>query len=241
MGDTCTRGCRFCSVKTSRNPPPLDPLEPQNTANAIAQWGVDYIVITTVDRDDLADSGAAHFVNTVQAVKKKNPKIVVECLTGDFKGDLECVSMMAHSGLDVYAHNIETVEGLQRWVRDHRASYKQSLSVLERAKKVNPSLITKSSIMLGLGEKDEEVRQALIDLHSNGVDCVTFGQYLQPTKHHMKVEEYVPPEKFDYWREEGEKMGFLYVASGPLVRSSYRAGEYFIKNIINKGKTSHHT
>jgi len=234
MGDTCTRGCRFCAVKTSRTPPPLDPQEPENTAIAISKWGLDYVVVTTVDRDDLPDSGAHHFVKTVQSIKEKSPKILVECLTGDFKGDLNCVAMMAKSGLDVYAHNLETVEGLQAWVRDRRANYKQSLSVLEHAKKVNPSLVTKSSLMLGLGERDDEVRQAFKDLLAIGVDCVTLGQYLQPTKKHMKVHEYVTPEKFDYWKEEGERMGFKYVASGPMVRSSYKAGEFYIKNIIQK-------
>jgi len=237
MGDTCTRGCRFCAVKTSRAPPPLDPNEPEHTAEAISRWGVDYIVITTVDRDDLHDSGAAHFAKTVQLVKQKNPNILVECLTGDFKGDLKCVVQMVESGLDVYAHNIETVEGLQKWVRDRRANYQQSLSVLEHAKKVKPSLITKSSIMLGFGETDEEVRQALTDLRSKGVDCVTLGQYLQPTKKHMKVEAFVTPEKFNYWKQEGEKMGFKYVASGPMVRSSYRAGEFYIKNILKAEKS----
>jgi len=157
MGDTCTRGCRFCAVKTSRAPPPLDPDEPENTAHAISQWGVDYIVITTVDRDDLPDSGAAHFDKTVRLIKERSPKILVECLTGDFQGNLECVEKMANSGMDVFAHNVETVESLQKWVRDRRAGYQQSLSVLRHAKKTNPKLVTKSSIMLGHGETDEEV------------------------------------------------------------------------------------
>eukprot|EP01111_Echinosteliopsis_oligospora_P016170 TRINITY_DN6613_c0_g1_i2.p1 TRINITY_DN6613_c0_g1~~TRINITY_DN6613_c0_g1_i2.p1 ORF type:complete len:150 (-),score=50.63 TRINITY_DN6613_c0_g1_i2:58-507(-) len=139
---------------------------------------------------------------------------------------------MANSGLDVYAHNVETVEGLQRWVRDRRANYKQSLSVLSHAKLSNPRLITKSSIMLGVGETDDEVRQTFKDLLEAGVDCVTLGQYLQPTKKHMKVEAYITPEKFKYWQEEGEKMGFKYVASGPFVRSSYKAGEFFLKNLV---------
>eukprot|EP01116_Phalansterium_solitarium_P004270 TRINITY_DN15230_c0_g1_i1.p1 TRINITY_DN15230_c0_g1~~TRINITY_DN15230_c0_g1_i1.p1 ORF type:complete len:422 (+),score=117.99 TRINITY_DN15230_c0_g1_i1:680-1945(+) len=238
MGDHCTRGCRFCAVHTSKTPPPLDPQEPENTPVAISKWGVDYVVITTVDRDDLVDSGAAHFAETVRLVKQKNPRMLVECLTGDFKGHLPSVELMANSGLDVFAHNIETVEGLQRFVRDRRAGYRQSLGVLEHAKKANPRLVTKSSIMLGFGERDEEVRQALADLRAVGVDCVTLGQYLQPTKRHMKVEEYVTPEKFEYWKQEGERMGFKYVASGPLVRSSYRAGEFYIKNIVDKQRPS---
>jgi len=178
------------------------------------------------------DSGAAHFVKTVKAIKAHRPDMFVETLTGDFKGDKGCIEMMANSGVDVYAHNVETVESLQSWVRDHRASYKKSLSVLEYAKQFNPRLVTKSSLMLGFGEKDAEVLQTMRDLLAIGVDCITLGQYLRPTKRHMKVEEYISPSKFDYWREEGERMGFKYVASGPMVRSSYRAGELFLANIL---------
>lgn len=239
MGDTCTRGCRFCAVKTSRTPGPLDPHEPNNTATAIAQWGLDYVVLTSVDRDDLKDGGASHFAETVRLIKEKKPEILVECLTGDFGGDLKQVELMATCGLDVYAHNVETVASLQRWVRDRRANYKQSLSVLAHAKKTNPNLITKTSIMLGHGETDEEVLQTFQDLLDIGVDCVTLGQYLQPTKRHMKVDTYVTPEKFEFWRETGEKMGFKYVASGPFVRSSYKAGEFYLKNLLrNNGKAS---
>mmetsp|Transcript_28302 Transcript_28302/g.39968 ORF Transcript_28302/g.39968 Transcript_28302/m.39968 type:complete len:426 (-) Transcript_28302:31-1308(-) len=234
MGDTCTRGCRFCAVKTSRNPPPLDPMEPENTAQAVAGWGVDYVVITTVNRDDLPDGGAAHFAKTVQLVKLKNPSMLIECLTGDFNGNMEAVELMARSGMEVYAHNIETVESLQRWVRDRRANYKKSLQVLEHAKKVNPKIVTKSSIQLGHGETDEEVRKTMQDLLDAGVDAVTLGQYLQPSKKHMKVDSFVTPEKFEYWKQEGERMGFKYVASGPLVRSSYRAGEFYMKHIVKK-------
>jgi len=144
--------------------------------------------------------------------------------------------MMAHSGLDVYAHNVETVEALQRWVRDYRAGYRQSLSVLEHAKRVHPDLVTKSSFMLGVGETDAQVRQTMQDLLDIGVDCLTIGQYLQPTRRHMKVENFVHPDQFRHWQEEGERMGFKYVASGPLVRSSYRAGEFYIKNILHKKK-----
>ncbi|XP_067929055.1 lipoyl synthase, mitochondrial-like isoform X2 [Watersipora subatra] len=236
MGDTCTRGCRFCSVKTSRAPPPLDPDEPKNTAEAIAKWGVGYVVLTSVDRDDLEDGGAAHFAATVREVKKRNEAILIECLTPDFAGNMASVERIINSGLDVYAHNVETVENLQRFVRDPRANYKQSLSVLSHIKKYNPSLITKTSIMLGLGETDEEVRQTMKDLRENKVDCLTLGQYMQPTKRHLKVREYVTPEKFDYWRSVGDAMGFLYTASGPLVRSSYKAGEFYMKNLVNSQK-----
>lgn len=234
MGDTCTRGCRFCAVKTSRTPGPLDPKEPLNTATAIAKWGLDYVVLTSVDRDDLPDGGASHFAETVRHIKDQNSDILVECLTGDFGGNLKQVELMATCGLDVYAHNVETVASLQRWVRDRRANYKQSLSVLEHAKKSNPNLITKTSIMLGHGETDEEVVQTFQDLLDIGVDCVTLGQYLQPTKKHMKVDTYVTPEKFQHWQKVGEQMGFKYVASGPFVRSSYRAGEFYIKHLLQK-------
>eukprot|EP00126_Sphaerothecum_destruens_P000276 Sdes_comp10327_c0_seq2m1970 len=235
MGDTCTRGCRFCSVKTSRAPPPLDPSEPVNTANAIGAWGIDYVVLTSVDRDDLLDGGSRHIAETIGEITSRFPRIYVECLTPDFRGDLEAVSRVARSGLKVYAHNLETVRDLQKYVRDPRANYDQSMRVLIHAKESNPAVITKTSLMLGLGETDEEVVQTLADLRENNVDVVTFGQYMQPTKRHLKVKQYVPPEKFAYWESIGQQMGFLYVASGPLVRSSYKAGEFYIKNII-KGK-----
>lgn len=235
LGDTCTRGCRFCAVKTSRNPAPPDPLEPDNTARAIASWGVDYIVLTSVDRDDLPDGGSAHFAKTVMAMKNLKPEILVECLTSDFRGDLVAVFKLVHSGLDVFAHNIETVKRLQKIVRDPRAGYDQSMSVLKHAKQCKEGMITKSSIMLGLGESDEEVKEAMTDLRSIGVDILTLGQYLQPTPLHLTVKEYVTPEKFAFWKDYGESIGFSYVASGPLVRSSYRAGELFVQNLV-RGK-----
>ncbi|CAG5132219.1 unnamed protein product, partial [Candidula unifasciata] len=237
LGDHCTRGCRFCSVKTSRNPPPPDPLEPVNTATAIAEWGLDYVVLTSVDRDDLPDGGAAHFAQTVREIKSRNSSILVECLTPDFRGDLEAVSVVAGSGLDVYAHNVETVQDLQWLVRDPRANYQQSLSVLTHVKAVHPQMVTKTSIMLGLGETDEQIMKTLEDLRNIDVDCVTLGQYMQPTKRHLKVKEYVHPDKFKYWEEIGQKLGFAYTASGPLVRSSYKAGEFFLKNLLEKRKS----
>jgi len=245
MGDTCTRGCRFCSVKTSRAPPPLDPEEPKNTGSAIAKWGLDYIVLTSVDRDDLIDGGAAHLAATVREIKKQNPDILVEVLTPDFGGDLKCVDTVIDSGLDVYAHNIETVERLTPFVRDRRATYRQTLSVLDRVKNRSLSstsasksgaLLSKTSVMLGLGETDDEVFQTMKDLREIDVDVVTFGQYMQPTKRHLKVKEYVTPEKFAYWESKANEMGFLYCASGPLVRSSYKAGEFYLKNILKKRK-----
>ncbi|XP_016970048.1 lipoyl synthase, mitochondrial [Drosophila rhopaloa] len=236
MGDTCTRGCRFCSVKTARKPPPLDVNEPVNTATAIASWGLDYIVLTSVDRDDLPDGGSKHIAETVREIKARNSNIFVECLVPDFRGNLECVATIANCGLDVYAHNIETVEKLTPYVRDRRAHYRQTLQVLTEAKKFNPNLITKSSIMLGLGETDGEIENTLKDLREAGVDCVTLGQYMQPTNKHLKVIEYVTPEKFKHWEERGNQMGFLYTASGPLVRSSYKAGEFFITSILENRK-----
>ncbi|EFE43190.1 hypothetical protein TRV_02005 [Trichophyton verrucosum HKI 0517] len=234
MGDTCTRGCRFCSVKTSRTPPPLDPHEPENTAEALSRWGLGYVVLTAVDRDDLADSGARHFAETVRRIKGKAPSILVECLTGDFDGNLDMVSLMAKSGLDVFAHNVETVEALTPFVRDRRAGFQKSLSVLRAAKAANPDLITKTSMMLGLGETEEQVLDALRQLRASQVDVVTFGQYMRPTKRHMAVHEYVRPDVFDMWKEKALEMGFLYCASGPLVRSSYKAGEAFIENVLKK-------
>ncbi|KAI1850984.1 hypothetical protein JX265_007309 [Neoarthrinium moseri] len=236
MGDTCTRGCRFCSVKTNRKPPPLDPHEPEHTAEALARWGLGYVVLTSVDRDDLADGGARHFAETIRKIKQKKPGLLVEALTGDFMGDLDMVKIVAESGLDVYAHNVETVEGLTPYVRDRRATFRQSLKVLEHVKTVRGSegIITKTSLMLGLGEQEEEVMDALRELRKVGVDVVTFGQYMRPTKRHLKVEKYVTPDEFEMWRQRALDMGFLYVASGPLVRSSYKAGEAFIENVLRK-------
>jgi len=227
-----TRGCMFCAVNTDSKPPPPDPFEPFKTAEAVTAWGVDYIVLTSVDRDDIDDGGAGHFANTVELLKHKNPDLLVECLVSDFQGMKKSVETLALSGLDVYAHNLETVERLQKFVRDARAGYQQSLSTLEHAKKVKPGLYTKTSLMLGLGETDEEVIQTMKDLRAVDVDVVTFGQYLRPTENHLSVVEYVTPEKFDYFRRVGEDMGFKYVASGPMVRSSYKAGEFYLEHMI---------
>ena len=236
MGDTCTRGCSFCSVKTSRAPPPLDPNEPEKVATAINKWGLDYVVLTSVDRDDLEDQGSQHFRQVIIKLKELNPNLLVEALTPDFQGRKDLIDVVATSGLDVYAHNVETCERLTKRVRDHRAGYQQSLDVLEHVKSVNMGGLTKTSIMMGLGETDEDMRQTLVDLRNVDVNVVTFGQYLQPTKKHLAVKEYISPQKFDEWRLEAEQMGFTYVASGPLVRSSYKAGEFFLKNYIKEKK-----
>ena len=234
MGDTCTRGCRFCHVKTAKNPMPVDPQEPEKVGFAISQMGLDYVVITSVDRDDMPDEGAAHFARTIEVIKFNDPSLIVEVLTPDFKGRLECIEKVVLAKPDVFAHNIETVERLTPRVRDRRATYKQSLQVLALVKTIDATRFTKSSIMLGLGETDVEVLQTLRDLRQVGCDVVTFGQYLQPSAKHLKVESYVTPEKFKEWQQVAEGMGFLYVASGPLVRSSYKAGEFFIKGVIEK-------
>jgi len=232
MGDTCTRGCRFCAV-TSGNPHGvLDLDEPRKVAMALAEMDLSYVVLTSVDRDDLPDSGAGHFAKTVREIKARRPDMLVEALIPDFQGDLGAVRQVVDSGVDVLDHNLETVERLQATVRDRRASYEQSLSVLRGAKGMRGDLFTKSSIMLGLGERHEEVLEAMRDLRANGVDILTLGQYLRPSSWHLAVEEYIPPETFDGLREEGERLGFAYVAAGPLVRSSYRAGEFFLEKVI---------
>lgn len=225
MGDTCTRACRFCSIATSKAPPALDAKEPEKLADAVLNWGVDYIVLTMVDRDDLVDQGAAHVASTVRRLKTDG-KLRVETLCGDFQGKLEHVKEVVESGMDVFAHNIETVERLQSSVRDRRANYAQTLEVLRFAKECRPDVVTKSSIMLGLGEEPEEVYQTMVDLRNAGVGILTLGQYLQPTKRNMKMVRYLAPEEFADWKVKGEALG-LKVASGPLVRSSYRAGDLF--------------
>lgn len=234
MGDVCTRGCRFCAVKTGNPKGAIDKDEPEKVGWSISQLALDYIVITSVTRDDLPDHGADHFARTIETIKKHNKHLIVEILTPNFKGNPEWIKRVVDSKPDVYAYNIETVERLTPKVRDPRASYKETLDILEIVKKIDPKMYTKSSIMLGLGETDEEIMQTLKDLRSVKCDVVTFGQYLQPTKTKLKVVEYVTPEKFQEWQKVAEDMGFLYVASGPLVRSSYRAGEFFMKGVIKK-------
>ena len=238
MGDTCTRGCRFCHIKTA-NPKfrlPLDVEEPKKVGIAIAHMGLDYVVITSVDRDDLPDGGAAHFAETVRTVKENDSHILVEVLTPDFQGNREHIQCLVESKPDVFAQNVECVERLTKYVRDPRAGYWQTLNVLKTVKEIDPTRYTKTSIMLGLGETDEEVLQTLKDLRSVACDVVTFGQYLQPSPKQLKVVEYITPEKFKYWQETAEAMGFLYVASGPLVRSSYRAGEFFMTGMIKRSR-----
>jgi len=234
LGGTCTRGCRFCSVQTGNPHGWVDALEPQKVARAIRSLGLTYAVITSVDRDDLPDGGAAHFARTVRSIREENPEVFLEVLIPDFQGDAAAVTTVVDAGAHVVAHNLETVRRLTPKVRDPRATYDQSLSVLKSIKERNPSIFTKSSIMLGLGEKEEELRESMDDLRRVGTDILTLGQYLQPTPRHLPVLEYVAPETYDALAEEARKLGFLYVASGPLVRSSYRAGEFFLEAILRR-------
>lgn len=223
LGDICTRACRFCAVKTGL-PTELDLQEPERVAEAVEQMGVRYAVVTSVARDDLRDGGASIFAETIRAIRRRNPFTSVEVLIPDFLGNWDALKIVMDAKPDVLNHNIETVERRSDRVRS-KAKYRRSLELLRRAKEMQPQIPTKSSIMLGVGETYEEVVQAMRDLRDHNVDIVTLGQYLQPTKKHLKVERYVPPEEFRALKEEGLRMGFSHVEAGPLVRSSYHAHE----------------
>lgn len=233
MGDICTRGCRFCAVNSGK-PFLLDADEPERVAKAIKEWGLRYVVITSVCRDDLEDGGSEHIAKTIKAIKLLCPTTIVESLIPDFRGNESSIKEIVKSQPEVISHNIETVSRLTPKVRDARASYEQSLLVLKKIKDLNSFIYTKSSIMLGLGESEDEVIQTITDLKSSEVSILTIGQYLQPTPKHLPVIEFISPDKFNWFREIAEKMGFVYVASGPLVRSSYRAGEFFLEKICNR-------
>ena len=234
--EVCTRACRFCAIQTARRPPPLDPDEPRKIAEAVAQLKLKYVVLTSVDRDDLPDGGAEHFAKTIRELKRLDPNLVVEALVSDFRGDLKAVATIVESGLDVYAHNVETVYRLQYRVRDPRAGYQQSLNTLqfakEHARSRGQTLYTKSSIMLGLGEEVSELHQAYADLRSHGIDVLTLGQYLRPSLSHLPVDKYYSPEEFKSLEVEAVGAGFMYVASGPMVRSSYKAAEFFMEGVV---------
>jgi len=233
MGEVCTRGCRFCAVKTGNPNGWLDHEEPQKLADVISKARWEYVVLTSVDRDDLSDGGASHFARCVSAIKSANPDIIVEVLIPDFQGQEAPLRTLLASNPDVVAQNIETVERLTHPVRDRRAGYLQTMTLLQRVKTWRPDIFTKSSIMLGLGETDDEVYQCMLDLRAHGVDILTLGQYLQPTHKHLPVERFITPEKFKEWQQLAEKeYGFLYCASGPLVRSSYRAAEFFMQGAV---------
>ncbi len=235
MGSVCTRACRFCAVDTGNPRGWLDADEPRLAAQSVKLMGLKYVVLTSVDRDDLPDGGAAHYAAAIREIKRVNPETAVEALTPDFQGNHEHVSVVLKAGVDVYAQNVETVKRLTHPVRDPRAGYEQTLSVLEYAKKARPEVLTKTSLMLGLGETDEEILETMDDLRDIGVDIVTFGQYLRPTPSHLPVIRYVTPEEFKRYREWGLEKGFLEVVSGPLVRSSYRAERALEKNNVGLG------
>ncbi|MEY7849389.1 lipoyl synthase [Natrarchaeobius sp. A-rgal3] len=236
MGDRCSRGCNFCDVETG-GMEPLDPDEPENVAEAVAEIGLDYVVLTSVDRDDLPDQGAGHFAETIREIKARHPGILVEVLIPDFQGEERLVRKIIDADPDVIAHNVETVSRLQHPVRDRRAGYEQSLSVLECVERESDTY-TKTSIMLGHGEYDHEVYQTLADCRERGVDIVTLGQYLRPSRSHLEVKRYDHPDKYETWRRVAEEeLGFLYCASGPMVRSSYKAGELFVDAVLREGKS----
>ena len=223
LGDVCTRACKFCAVDTGNPRGRLDKKEPYKVAQSIKKMSLKYAVLTSVNRDDLADGGARHYSNTIKAVKEACPKVMVEALTPDFEGKNRSISILLSSNLDVFAQNVETVERLTLRVRDPRAGYQQTLNVLEKAKKFNPDVLTKTSLMLGLGETTKEIESTMVDAYSVGVEILTLGQYLRPTLNHLPVERYIPPEEFLHYKNIAKEIGFKEVASGPMVRSSYRA------------------
>lgn len=232
MGSFCTRRCKFCDVET-RNPHQyLNQSEPENLAQAVRKLGLKYVVLTSVTRDDLSDGGAEHLSRCIKRVREKNSGVLVEILIPDFQGNMEALMKVVDCKPEVIGHNIETTEFLTPIVRDKKASFEQSINVLKNIKKLNSNIVTKSSMMLGFGETDEQILAALNELKDAKVDILTLGQYLQPSRKHLEVVEYVEPRKFDYWNKMAQKMGFHYVISGPLVRSSYRAGEIYIQNFL---------
>ncbi len=238
MGAVCTRACRFCSVDTGNPRGWLDAEEPENTARSVELMKLKYIVLTSVNRDDLPDGGAGHYAAAIRAIKRRTPQVAVEALTPDFQGVMRDVETVVDSGLEVFAQNVETVKRLTHPVRDPRASYEQTLAVLAHAKRYKPQVLTKTSLMLGLGETDEEIAQTMDDLRAANVDLLTLGQYLRPTKHHLEVQRFVTPAQFDEYRQWALAKGFRECVSGPLVRSSYRAEQALAGNnagISNSG------
>ncbi len=230
MGSVCTRACKFCSVDTGNPNGWLDKDEPEKTADAVSIMDLKYVVLTSVNRDDLPDGGAQHYANTVKAIKERNPSTAVEALTPDFKGLRNSVEILVNSGIEVFAQNLETVERLTHPVRDPRAGYQQTLDVLKKAKELNKNVLTKTSLILGLGEQTDEIEKTMDDLLDHKVDILTLGQYLRPTLNHLPVHKWVTPEEFNMYRKIGIQKGFLEVVSGPMVRSSYRAERALLKN-----------
>ncbi len=229
MGDTCTRGCRFCAINTAKRPPALDPEEPAAIAEAVREMGLSYVVLTSVNRDELDDGGAGHLRDCLDAIRAEAPDVLLEILIPDFEGNRSAVQRIVEAPIAVLAHNVETVRRLTPSVRDPRAGYQQSLDVLAYSKALRPQLLTKSSVMVGLGETEDEVIECMKDLRKVDCNIVTFGQYLQPSHKHLDVVEFVHPRTFDRYADIARDLGFEYVASGPLVRSSYRAGELFVE------------
>ncbi len=234
LGDVCTSGCRFCAIRTQSRGRPVDVEEPDKVAEAVLAMGLRYVVLTMVDRDDLPDGGAGHVAATVRAIKRRGEGILVEALTGDFGGSRAQIETVLKAGPDVFAHNLETVLRLTPRVRDTRCGYVQTLQVLSMAKEIWPGLVTKSSLMLGLGESDREVDKAMDDLREHGVDVLTLGQYLRPTLKHLPVREHVSPGRFRALEQRALNKEFLYVAAGPLVRSSYKAAEYYVEGMLRR-------
>ena len=232
MGDVCTRACQFCAVNTGNPRGWLDPQEPESTARSVQLMALKYVVLTSVNRDDLPDGGAGHYAACVRRVRALNPDTAVEALTPDFLGMTAAVETVLDSGIAVFAQNIETVQRLTHPVRDPRAGYRQTLDVLAHAKAYRPDVLTKTSLMLGLGETDQEIFECMDELRAANVDILTFGQYLQPTVNHYPIARYVTPTEFERYREEGLRRGFLEVVSGVLVRSSYRAEQVLAKNNV---------
>ena len=232
LGDVCTRGCRFCAVKTARTGAPVDPDEPQRVAEALARMNLRYVVITSVDRDDLDDGGAGTFAETVRETRRRCPDLIIEVLIPDFRGDVRALRKVVGAAPQVIGQNIETVRRLTRHARDPRCGYEQTLEVLANIKALDPGIYTKSAILLGLGETADEVLATMRDLRARDVDILTLGQYLQPTRKHVPVAEFVHPDRFRDYEEHGMRLGFRYVAAGPMVRSSYKAAEFFVEKML---------
>ena len=236
-GQECTRACKFCAVGTIRRPPPLDVEEPKNLADAVESMNLRHVVITVVNRDDLPDSGAAHYKACIAAVHQRQPNLTLELLCSDLAGDLEDLELLLEdSPLNVFAHNVECVPRLDRYVRDPRASFSQSIEILKHAKRVRPDIVTKTSLMVGLGETDEEISQALEMIREANVDLLTIGQYLAPSDKHLKIDRFPEPQMYDVWAQQAIDIGFVGVASGPLARSSYKAGLLYRKTIDSENK-----
>ncbi len=234
LGDICTRGCRFCAVKTARSGAPVDPDEPRRVAEALARMNLRYVVITSVDRDDLEDGGAGVFADTIRETRRRCPDLIIEALIPDFRGDVRALGKVVDAAPQVIGQNIETVRRLTRYARDARCGYEQTLEVLANVKALDPRMYTKTAILLGLGESVEEVLETMRDLRGQDVDILTLGQYLQPTRKHVPVAEFLHPDRFREYEERGMKLGFRYVAAGPMVRSSYRAAEFFVEKMLQR-------